>query len=60
MEASNIADYNPNFGYFWKHGIEDQSEGAARCTMHILLNEKPPHVTFQNNKKLEDYDTDSE
>ena len=60
MKASNVADYNPNFGYFWKHGIEDQSEGAARCTMHILLNEKPPHVTFQNNKKLEDYDTDSE
>ena len=24
MEASNITDYNPNFGYFWKHGIEDQ------------------------------------
>lgn len=60
MKASNIADYNPNFGYFWKHGIEHQSEGAARCTMHILLNEKPPHVTFKNNKKLEDYDTDSE
>lgn len=60
MEASNIADYNPNFGYFWKHGIEDQSEGAARCTMRILLNAKSPHVTFQNDTKLEEYDTDSE
>ena len=28
--------------------------------MRILLNDKPPHVTFENDKRLEEYDTASE
>ena len=60
MEASKITDYNHNFGYFWKHGIEDQPEDAAKSTMRILLNETPSHVTFENGKRLDDYDTASD
>ena len=60
MEASKITDYNHNFGYFWKHGIEDQPEDAAKSTMRILLNERPPHVTFENGKRLDEYATASD
>ena len=60
MKASKITDYNRNFGFFWKYGIEDQPEVAAKCTMRILLNERPPHVTFEHGKRRDEYDTASD
>ena len=60
MKASKITDYNRNFGFFWKYGIEDRPEVAAKCTMRILLNERPPHVTFEHGKRRDEYDTASD
>lgn len=59
MEEADIDYYNPNPGYLWLHGIKYQSQNAARNTLRLLLT-TPPHVTFEDDQQMSDYDTGSD
>ena len=57
MASSKIDYYNKHCGYLCTHGIEDQTQEAARNTLGLLLTEQP-HVSY--GEELNGYDTASD